>query len=513
MHKIRIIASAWTDVLSTFVSKTSSELLVMSPWITNTAARLISRSLEQVGPVKVQILSRLDQSDFLSGSSHIEAFKNDNYPSTAHVEFRALPMLHAKMLVADRKRIIIGSANMTESGLMRNHEISIYLESETTGEQCADVFFKFWSMASAIPDDYMKQVEELIEQMLPDSKGQYNTVLKPNPLRQKKRLARFKYIRPDGVEEAQRCLEALFRLPLQDEDDFESEDSANIWLNRQLKFIPETQRRSQIVIRRVEKLMYHKNTSVRATAIDRAGRSGNRIYIPRLLSLVTNPTETTEIRSASAFALGLLGAPESFAVLSQLADGEKDLNRWARRSCFLMLDSVDHENSAWFLHEIKVENPILTIELARLYQIGTGSVAERLTKGLLLEKIATSSWGTPEINALVYIMKSVAYELSKTKKYHQLLDIIRFSSKALGISPGDLRHGPLSPTLLHQINKHGVTDPGLIIAIGTILTEVERENSSVVKAVTSDSRFEKVIEIFQTKEYNQLKRINNNSST
>lgn len=38
--------------------------------------------------------------------------------------------LHAKVLVADRKRAVVGSANFTWSGLVTNHEVAVLLEGE-----------------------------------------------------------------------------------------------------------------------------------------------------------------------------------------------------------------------------------------------------------------------------------------------------------------------------------------------------------------------------------------------
>jgi hypothetical protein len=126
---------------------------VASPWITEAAAKVISHELASVGPVSVQILARMDEADFLCGSSHIVAFRRNTYPGHVRVVFRALPMLHGKMLVADRERVILGSATLTEGGLYRNHEISLQVDSRELGEACAQEFFRLWSIASPIPDD------------------------------------------------------------------------------------------------------------------------------------------------------------------------------------------------------------------------------------------------------------------------------------------------------------------------------------------------------------------------
>lgn len=38
--------------------------------------------------------------------------------------------LHAKLVVSDGKRAVVGSANISSGGLVQNHEIAVYLEGE-----------------------------------------------------------------------------------------------------------------------------------------------------------------------------------------------------------------------------------------------------------------------------------------------------------------------------------------------------------------------------------------------
>lgn len=73
-----VISGAWPNILAEFVRGVSNELLVMSPWITTVAAKLIANNLAHSGPVRLQLLARLDVADFLSGSSHIAAFLGGN---------------------------------------------------------------------------------------------------------------------------------------------------------------------------------------------------------------------------------------------------------------------------------------------------------------------------------------------------------------------------------------------------------------------------------------------------
>ena len=101
--------------------------------------------------------------------------------------------------------------------------------------------------------------------------------------------------------------------------------------------------------------MYHPDTSVRATAIDRAGRTGNRIFLGTWLqALAANVSEAPGVRSAAVFALALLGSPESFSTLAGLLEEPGDTGRWARRACFLLISSIDSEGSSWLLRQLAV---------------------------------------------------------------------------------------------------------------------------------------------------------------
>lgn len=52
--------------------------------------------------------------------------------------------LHAKLIVSDGKRAILGSANISGGGLVQNHEIAVYIEGEKawTLKKLSDRFIK-----------------------------------------------------------------------------------------------------------------------------------------------------------------------------------------------------------------------------------------------------------------------------------------------------------------------------------------------------------------------------------
>ena len=502
----QVICIAWTDILSGFVQSAHNELLVMSPWITTAAARLISHGLAGAGPVKLQIIARLDESDFLTGASHVDAFRPEIYPPNARPEFRALPMLHGKMLLSDRKRVIIGSANMTDGGLYRNHEVCLLLDSPQIGQDCADAFFKFWHMASPLPTDYLSNIESILEEALPNTDEE---VAEPpassgSPrLRTRRRTPRFKYLSPSQATKARRHLADILALGPPDEIPPEGVSSAMSWLTGVLKSLPREKRLSDGVIRHVESLMYHPDLSVRSTAIDRAGRNGLRSLVPRLQALATNPTEPERVRSAAAFSLAILGSQEAFATLATLSSSDGDVGRWARRGCFLLLDVIHQEDQIWFLSELQVQDPVSVVDLARRCQMASGMVSERMTKALLVEKCATGLWTESDVEALACIMMLVAQLLNTRRKRVQLGMINQSVAEAFGVAPGDLRHGPLSPSLLRSLASSGFSDPGLSLLLGPTWAKFKGHETSVREVLSSAPRFSPVLGVIESYQPNK----------
>jgi hypothetical protein len=497
----QVISAAWTDVLQSFVECTRNELLIMSPWITTAAARLISYGLSSVGPVAVRILARLDESDFLSGASHLAAFDPGTYPSAAQPEFRALPLLHGKMLLGDRERIVIGSANLTDGGLYRNHEMCLALHSTEIGAECAQAFERYWRIASPLPPDYLANLEATMAQASPqtdeENSGQPASTRGTRPTRER-RLALFKYTKPSHAAKARSHLSALPALSPPQEIPPEDSEAALSWLTGALRFLPREQRASESVTQRVARLFYHPDVSVRATAIDRAGRNGFRSLLPRMQALAGSGTEPMQVRSAAAYSLGLLGSPEAFPTLAALSSHEGDVGRWARRGCFLLLDSTNDEDRIWFLREAGVADPMLAVDLARRCEMDSGTVSERMTKALIVEKRALGAWSEPEIEALTSVMVLVSALLAGSAHRIELSTIARETARVLGVAPGDLRHGPLSPSLLSGIASSGLSDHGLGSLLSPLWSRLEGSKSAAREVLMAAPRYASVLAVIES---------------
>ncbi|MEN6604663.1 MAG: phospholipase D family protein [Bryobacteraceae bacterium] len=494
----RLITGAWHTTLTSFVRETRQELLVASPWITEGVARFIAGSLAPLPPCTVQIMARLDEADFLNGSSHVASFRKETYPQHHRVIFRALPMLHAKMLVGDRRRVILGSANLTDGGLYRNHELSLQVDSCEVGDVCAQEFFRLWAHACDVPTDYLETMERTLAEALPAPDEE---ITAPKSIRRSQGVARFKkrvrfgYQSPTGASAARRVITEALSLPPARFPIQEPETTALAWLDRELRFLALEERHSPEIVRRLECLMYHTDISVRATAVDRAGRSGNRDYLPRLEALVTNPSEPREVRSAAAFALALLGSPESFSTLSAIIPEGGDCGRWARRGCFLLITCVSDDSAYWLLKDLGVADPVGVMALARDCEVGDGTVSERLTKALLVEQLATGLWTEQEVEQLVSVMTLTASALQKAGKKVPVGAVVKYSAAALRVAPGDLRHGPLSPKLLTKAAESGIRDAGLTRLIGDTWARSVASPAKAKHALTADTVTQEIIDL------------------
>ena len=95
-----------------FVSSAQNELIILSPYIKLEPIKLL---LEKVRPeVRIIVVARWKMSDLIFGSSDIEVFE---YLTNLNCNFYINNKIHLKVIVKDKKNILIGSANITGGGL------------------------------------------------------------------------------------------------------------------------------------------------------------------------------------------------------------------------------------------------------------------------------------------------------------------------------------------------------------------------------------------------------------
>lgn len=99
--------------LGALVAKASEELIVVSPYITQSGADVVLRSLGR--GVGLTLVTDIRPIDVVSGATSLQALRSLQQRPLARLLAR--PALHAKIFVADWRAIAVGSANLTGRGL------------------------------------------------------------------------------------------------------------------------------------------------------------------------------------------------------------------------------------------------------------------------------------------------------------------------------------------------------------------------------------------------------------
>lgn len=124
---ISVLATPTSDTFFGLLSQCRSSVFLCSPFIKEPVA---NRIIDTIDPsVDIQVLSRCRLDTFASEASDLSAIRKlvDHSIGVA-----SDPLLHAKVYVFDDKKAILGSANLTPSGLTHNDEISLLFDDEAT---------------------------------------------------------------------------------------------------------------------------------------------------------------------------------------------------------------------------------------------------------------------------------------------------------------------------------------------------------------------------------------------
>lgn len=144
----------------------NEDFLFVSPWIKNSVLEHLL-GLRDCQKLHFRVLTVAE--NFLSGSSDIKAIETLLNLGPNRAEIRLIKNLHAKIYIADKRVAIISSANLTESGLLRNIEIGTYL----TDSQISPIIEKtdeWFALGKAVDRDWMNLMNEKISQIQTDMK-------------------------------------------------------------------------------------------------------------------------------------------------------------------------------------------------------------------------------------------------------------------------------------------------------------------------------------------------------
>jgi len=157
----------WRPQLERLVRGVKSELLIVCPFIKDAEADFIADRLGTNAHVRALTDLRMDS--VVTNALDVEALLTLSRFSV-NKQVLTLSGLHAKVFVADRKRAIITSGNLTQSGLDRNHEYGVAVsDAKMVGQVRRDM--GVWMQASvAVDAASLKKIARLAKQAIKSRK-------------------------------------------------------------------------------------------------------------------------------------------------------------------------------------------------------------------------------------------------------------------------------------------------------------------------------------------------------
>lgn len=145
--------SPWMVRFLDLVAGVQEELILVAPFIKLSLVRPLLLALPSQA-IRLQILTRFNARDFASLASDfaavelLAALPGLSYNGKIH----ALNRLHAKLYIFDRRRIIIGSSNLSVSGLNRNFEVVVESQDRDLIAEALVVLASPAILAEQLPD-------------------------------------------------------------------------------------------------------------------------------------------------------------------------------------------------------------------------------------------------------------------------------------------------------------------------------------------------------------------------
>jgi hypothetical protein len=140
---LRLVEAGWHREFERGLKSDRTVVRVCSPFIKRRAAE---RLLAQGRPDKLEVITRFDLGAFAGRVSDTSALR---LLLDADARIRGVKRLHAKVYVFGSGRTIVTSANLTESGLLSNHEFGLVVEDPTLVASATRYFERLWHRAGS----------------------------------------------------------------------------------------------------------------------------------------------------------------------------------------------------------------------------------------------------------------------------------------------------------------------------------------------------------------------------
>lgn len=136
----QLMDSGWDKILFDAMRADHSSLQIICPFIKRNA---IIKLLDIGKPKQMRIITRFNLDEFCQGVSDISALRY----LIKYGQIRGVKNLHAKLYLFGAKRVVVTSANLTNSALSKNHEFGFVAENSNIIDSSQNYFEDLWKKA------------------------------------------------------------------------------------------------------------------------------------------------------------------------------------------------------------------------------------------------------------------------------------------------------------------------------------------------------------------------------
>jgi phosphatidylserine/phosphatidylglycerophosphate/cardiolipin synthase-like enzyme len=164
---VELVASPWTVKFYDLVDAVEEDLLVASPFISSEPLKKIVEIIEDkhsLNSVHVSVVTNLAVDSLLSGSLDVAAllYLAQSIPNST---VTYLPSLHAKIYVADTKAAVVTSANLTNKGLVHNHEYGVLLRDPALVAKVRTDLTRYASLGNTVSPDALIALNQVAQEL------------------------------------------------------------------------------------------------------------------------------------------------------------------------------------------------------------------------------------------------------------------------------------------------------------------------------------------------------------
>ncbi len=159
---IEVVTDEHYSLISSLFEESIDSIRIISPFLSRKMADLLCEAAYK--GAKCSFVTRFYLQDFIDGSNSLDGLQD---MLDAGVKLYALIGLHTKLYLFDEMDAIVGSANFTEGGLVRNVELSIHLSDEPAIDTLQDYYDDIVSKVNKADDG------QITQEMLDDYKERY----------------------------------------------------------------------------------------------------------------------------------------------------------------------------------------------------------------------------------------------------------------------------------------------------------------------------------------------------